>query len=68
MLHIFIMLLLLTGIAGQAVRAGDQPADSSDTIPQPAETTQESGAGSDDSKEGKEGKEGKAGEDEPDCE
>jgi hypothetical protein len=62
MKHIFIMLLLLTGIAGQAVRAGDQPADSSDTIPQSTGTTQESGGDSDASNEGK------TGEEEPDCE
>ena len=63
MKSIFIILLLLTGIAGQAAWAEDQPADSSDTTTQPADTTQDSGGDSEASKAGKE--EGK--DEEPDC-
>lgn len=61
MKRIFILLLLLTGISGQATWAGDQSADSNESSTQPADSTQDSGG---DSKAPKEGQD----EAEPDCE
>ena len=67
MKRIFIMLLFLTGIGGQAAHAGDPPADGSDTIAQPDDTTQGPDGGSTPPEEGK-GKGTAEGDEEPDCE
>ena len=64
MKHILIMLLLLTGIASQASHAEDQPADSSDTSTQPADTKQGSGGDSAVPEKDKKAED----EEEPDCE
>lgn len=61
MKRIFIMLLLLAGIAGQTAWAGEQPADSGDTSTQQPRPGQDSGS---DGKAPEKDEE----EEEPDCE
>ena len=62
MKRIFIMLLMLTGIAGPAAHAEEQPAGSSDTITRTVDSTPDTNGSKEVPGEGKE-----QDENEPDC-